>query len=195
MDVGDLYANTATGELRRYSGSAWVTAFGGIPNDGTVTTAKLSTAVRDGMIGKVGHFARNTAPTGWLKANGAAVSRTTYADLFSKMGILFGAGDGSTTFNVPDLRGEWIRGWDDARGVDVGRAFGSSQAEMIGPHPHPIRASVSGYTGGNPAVLYAAGDNNGNTQVPGGGATYGVQNNSGTENRVRNVALLACIQF
>jgi microcystin-dependent protein len=78
--------------------------------------------------GAVMHFARNTAPTGWLKANGAAVSRSTYASLFSAIGTTFGSGDGSTTFNVPDLRGEFTRGWDDGRGVDSGRSFGSSQS-------------------------------------------------------------------
>lgn len=77
--------------------------------------------------GMVAAFARNTAPAGWLKANGAAVSRTTYAALFAAIGTTFGVGDGATTFNLPDLRGEFIRGWDDARGIDTGRVFGSSQ--------------------------------------------------------------------
>ena len=57
---------------------------------------------------------------GWLKANGAAVSRTAYGDLFAKIGTVFGSRDGSTTFNLPDLRGEFIRGWDNGRGVDSG---------------------------------------------------------------------------
>lgn len=77
--------------------------------------------------GQVAFFARSTAPTGWLKANGAAISRTTYAALFAAIGATFGAGDGSTTFNLPDLRGQFPRGWDDGRGVDAGRAFGSAQ--------------------------------------------------------------------
>ena len=57
-----------------------------------------------------------------------AISRTTYAALFAVIGETFGAGDGSTTFNLPDLRGEFIRGWDNSRGVDSGRVFGSAQA-------------------------------------------------------------------
>jgi microcystin-dependent protein len=63
-------------------------------------------------------FARNTPPTGWLPCNGGAVSRTTYASLFASIGTTFGVGDGSTTFNLPDLRGEFVRGWDNGRGVD-----------------------------------------------------------------------------
>lgn len=77
--------------------------------------------------GSVFWFARATPPTGFLECNGAALSRTSYATLFSVIGTVFGAGDGSTTFNLPDLRGEFLRGWDHGRGVDAGRGFGSFQ--------------------------------------------------------------------
>ena len=97
-----------------------------------------------GLVSSVSAFARSTAPAGWLKANGAAVSRTTYADLFAAIGTTFGAGDGSTTFNLPDLRGEFLRGWDDARGVDSGRTFGSWQDSDNKSHTHT--ASTESYT-------------------------------------------------
>ena len=86
-----------------------------------------------GMVpsGAVLYFAGQSAPAGWLKANGAAVSRTAYAALFAAIGTTYGAGDGSTTFNLPDLRGEFMRGWDDGRGIDHGRAFGSAQGDAI----------------------------------------------------------------
>lgn len=82
--------------------------------------------------GAVMHFAMSTAPSGYLKANGAAVSRITYKPLFDAIGTTFGGGDGWGTFNLPDLRGEFIRGWDDTRGVDIGRVFGSFQAGSVG---------------------------------------------------------------
>lgn len=94
--------------------------------------------------GAIAHFARNTAPAGWLKANGAAVSRTVYADLFAALGTTFGAGDGSATFNLPDLRGEFLRGWDDSRGVDAARPFGSAQADANKAHDHTGRTSSAG---------------------------------------------------
>lgn len=68
-------------------------------------------------VGVIGFFAGSSAPSGYLKANGALVSRTTYATLFAAIGTTFGAGDGSTTFALPDLRGEFLRGWDDGRGT------------------------------------------------------------------------------
>jgi phage-related tail fiber protein len=81
--------------------------------------------------GAVMNFAQSTAPTGWLKANGQLISRATYASLFSAIGTTYGAGDGTTTFKVPDLRGEFVRGWDDSRGVDTGRSLGSLQSWAI----------------------------------------------------------------
>ena len=88
--------------------------------------------------GTVLYFAGQTAPAGWLKANGAAVSRTAYAALFAAIGTTYGAGDGRSTFNLPDLRGEFIRGWDDGRGVDTGHLFGSAQADAMRQHYHGI---------------------------------------------------------
>ena len=95
--------------------------------------------------GTVAHLARATAPVGWLKANGAAVNRTTYAALFAAIGTVYGAGDGTTTFLLPDLRGEFIRGFDDARGIDSGRAFNSVvQLGGVESHTHPILAIATG---------------------------------------------------
>ena len=66
---------------------------------------KLASAVPPGtMI----HFAGKTLPSGWLICNGAAVSRTTYADLYKAIGTTYGAGDGSTTFNLPNANGRFL---------------------------------------------------------------------------------------
>ena len=149
-------------------GSAWAAIGGGI----------------GGIAGTVNWFAMNTAPTGYLKANGADISRTTYSTLFTAIGTTFGVGDGSTTFNVPDLRGEFIRGWDDSRGVDASRAFGGAQADEFKSHSHGSRAvnAVSGSSyAGSAGNAFAS-----NLQTTETG---------GTETRPRNIALLACIKF
>ncbi|SEF19456.1 MULTISPECIES: phage tail protein [unclassified Variovorax] len=151
----------------------------------------------------VGLFAANSAPPGWLKANGAAVSRTAYAALFAAIGTTFGAGNGTTTFNLPDLRGEFPRGWDDGRGVDTGRVFGSSQLDAF-----------QGFGLKVYALTTAAGTNNlfynfSSTVNANSGALAGlthfeardaIANGFGTpraasETRGRNVALLACIKY
>jgi microcystin-dependent protein len=71
------------------------------------------------QAGMISYFALSNAPRGWLKANGQAVSRTGYAKLFAAIGTRFGVGNGSTTFNLPDLRAEFLRGLDDGRAVDT----------------------------------------------------------------------------
>lgn len=81
-------------------------------------------------IGKIDLFPYETEERGYLLCDGRAVSRTKYARLFRRIGTTFGAGDGSTTFNLPDLRGEFIRGWDADRGVDIGRDIGTSQLQQ-----------------------------------------------------------------
>lgn len=135
------------------------------------------------QVGEITFFARNTAPTGYLKANGAAISRSTYADLFAAIGTTYGVGDGATTFNLPDLRGEFLRGWDDSRGIDSGRVFGSAQADELKSHNHTFTAvqDVAGsrYPGGSV----------GNSQAGTTGST------GGAETRPRNIALLACIKY
>ena len=158
-------------------------------------------------VGAVAYFAANSVPTGWVKANGAALSRTTYAALFAAIGTTYGAGDGTTTFKVPDLRGEFVRGFDDARGVDSGRVFGSAQdsanlshthsTDSQGAHTHsvPTAWSSSSYN------RHASDDSgSGNTHTTGtsgsaGAHTHTALASGGTEARPRNIAMLACIKF
>jgi phage-related tail fiber protein len=161
-------------------------------------TAWTSAVVPPGVpTGSVIYVAQNTAPTGYLKANGAAVSRTTYADLFTAIGTTFGAGDGSTTFLVPDIRGEFMRGWDDGRGIDSGRAFGSAQTDAMQGHRHgytlsPNFGAVNGLeTGGNNAGSIK---NEQGITSPISDGTNGTPRTA-SETRPRNIALLACIKF
>ena len=76
--------------------------------------------------GTVSYFANTTAPRGYLECNGQSVSVTTYPELFNAIQYTYGGA--GATFNVPDLRGEFIRGADNGRGVDVGRVLGTAQA-------------------------------------------------------------------
>ena len=153
--------------------------------------------------GDIIYHAANTAPTGFLKANGAVISRSIYAALFTAIGTTFGAGDGSTTFGLPDLRGQFPRGWDDGRGLDSGRAFGSNQSSDNLSHRHFVinnAARNGNLTATNYVSVYNPGNNDNFRPdlagVGGGGANVGLSSsNGGTEARPTNVALLACIKF
>lgn len=246
------------------------------------TTDKLEITslikIAGGDVGDVKFVAGTTAPQGWMVANGAAVSRTAYADLFDRLvtdagftqqtftvtvaspavvtrashgflggerirlsttgalptGLsttvdyyvlyvsastfnlsltfdgtaintsgtqsgthsyvrsLYGLGDGSTTFNLPDLRGEFIRGWDNGRGLDAGRNLGAIQRQMFETHVHGPGTGQFMKSGINGGINSAAGTlstyNGGNTGGPNSGDT-------GAETRPRNVSLLPCIKF
>lgn len=185
----------------------------GAPADDTITTIKLrndavtseklAEAVRTQLVpaGAVAMFPAVTAPVGWLKANGAAVSRTTYAALWAfaqgsgnlaaseggKLPGQFGPGNGTTTFTLPDLRGEFLRGLDDGRGIDTSRAIGTSQESQNLAHAHNILPGFAlnarvGTAGGPNPTVYAD-----------GGVTDTVTS-GGNEARPRNIALLICIK-
>ena len=159
--------------------------------------------------GAVAHFAMNTAPTGWLKANGAAISRTTYATLFAAIGTTFGSGDGSTTFNLPDLRGRFTRNWADDGSIDSGRSFGSTQDHQIQQHQHSlavgndVTSAPAAGTGGTVSLCNAistrsSAASNQLTPTYSQNAPYvkdATGANLGTETRPTNIALLACIKF
>lgn len=91
--------------------------------------------------GAVLPFAMDTAPTGWIPCDGRSLSRAAYQRLFSAIGTLYGSVD-ANTFNVPDYRGEFLRGWDNGRGIDAGRAFPSFQGQMLESHNHPIWGDI-----------------------------------------------------
>ena len=109
-------------------------------------------------IGDVKLVASEKPPFGWLKCNGDTVSRIDYSGLFAVIGTRFGAGNGSTTFQLPDLRGEFVRGWDDGRGVDVGRELGSAQGSQNVVHTHTATAaSAAAHIHGISVVVNKAG--------------------------------------
>ncbi|WDM91280.1 phage tail protein [Pseudomonas asiatica] len=165
----------------------------------------------------VGHFGLSTPPPGWLKRNGAAVSRTAYAALFAAIGTTFGAGDGSTTFNVPDDRELIDRAWTDGlNSADAGRALFSAQAGQLETHVHTGTTSAGGShshtttmvreriladytpTGGN--AVYGDQQSDGTQSLTTSVApshTHGFTTDAtgGNETRMANRAYLACIKY
>jgi microcystin-dependent protein len=158
-----------------------------VAGNNTMVLPSAGTALAALIPGEVKWFAMNSAPSGFLKANGAAISRSTYANLFAAIGTTFGAGNGTTTFNLPDLRGEFVRGWADDRAVDTGRVFGSAQADELKSHIHTTGQTGTGLNGSINVTGATVG-------VVGSGA-LATEATGGTETRPRNIALLACIAF
>lgn len=164
------------------------------------------------MVGAVVGFAMNSAPEGWLAANGSAVSRTTYARLFSRIGTTYGVGDGVNTFNLPDYRAEFLRGLDSGRGIDAGRVIGSAQAQQSVNHSH-LLPTTSGTGGDGLMTAVFTDDTSAMTYYPSGTNSYNPNPSANTtlrtytanasaiagafgdETRPRNIAVLYCIKF
>lgn len=185
-----------------------------------------STSVSDtgsiATLGTIVYAAGTEAPTGSLICNGQTVSRTTYASLFNYLGTRYGAGDGITTFALPDLRGVVIRGIDLGRGYDCGEyttapsSYGSSSrssTDGVGSYQSDAIKNITGMVSGgfeNSGYMSASG-----CFSVSGSSYYGLNSgdrdnvalyfyasnsvdttdNSTGENIVKNVALLPCIYY
>lgn len=100
---------------------------------------KLTLTIQDeAPVGIVQMYAGATTPNGWLPCDGSAVSRTAYVDLFAAIGITYGAGDGSITFNLPDFRGLFPRGAGSQtlNGITYATSLGSKQNDAFQGHRH-----------------------------------------------------------
>jgi len=130
------------------------------------------------LVGAVMWFYRVSCPSGYLRADGSPITQSAYPGLAEAMGK-------TGTFNLPDLRGEFVRGLDSGRGVDVGRTLGSTQTDLFRAHSHSVYSinyhnEPGGYSGGGwfGDPIYK------NSSTEGG-----------AETRPRNVALLPCIKY
>lgn len=167
-------------------------------NKSYADTAAASVGLPSGTV--IQSFANNS-PTGYLYCNGAAVSRETYSALFAAIGSSCGSGDGSTTFNLPDLRGRFLRGQDDGAsrdpddasrtamnsGGNTGDTVGSVQAGQYASHTHTYTAKYNGSTG------YWALSQSG--QANGSATTMTSGSNGGNETRPLNASVRFYIKY
>jgi len=142
----------------------------------------------------------NLVPLGFLECDGSVISRTTFATLFLELGTIYGDGDGTTTFNIPDLRGEFIRGYDNSASIDpdagtrtdsgggiTGNNVGTKQADEIISHDHEQETYdlIEQFTSGVNASARIT--------IVGGSTPTGMT--GGAETRPRNVYMMYVIKF
>ena len=128
---GGTGSSGITGIVKGNGSSAMTAAVDGVDYLGVSSTTGL-----------VAYYPVANIPSGWLRCDGSAYSRTTYANLFAKIGTTYGSGDGTTTFNVPNLMDDgngnpfFIRCWDGST------AFDTVQQAQVGVHNHPLNGNV-----------------------------------------------------
>lgn len=175
-EVLDFIGSAAQGDILYRGASSWARLAAGTSGQflktlGSGANPAWDAAGSGSPAGMLAPYAGATAPSGWLFAAGQAVSRASYADLFSAIGTAYGAGDGSTTFNVPDLRGRVPAGRDDMggsaanritsggsgiTGTSLGSAGGTETHTLttaqLASHSHSHSHSYTAYTSGGNAT-------------------------------------------
>jgi microcystin-dependent protein len=168
--------------------------------------------------GMVAPFALPSCPAGWVEASGTAVNRASYPRLFAVMGVIHGNGNGTTTFNLPDYRGRFLRGFDGTSGNDpdkltrtamnpggnAGNAIGSVQDDAFMDHNHRFNMGFSYDRAGSSQIISTSSTGNGTTTYdPWAGFSVmstvakingGVLRVS-TETRPKNAAVLFCVKI
>jgi microcystin-dependent protein len=138
-----------------------------------------------------------TPPAGFLECDGSAISRTTYATLYAVIGNRHGPGDGSTTFNLPDYRGYFLRSWAHGQTTDPDRAtrtdsgdgtvgdhVGTKQADQYKAHTHTVGYKADNTVGGGDAHV---------SSTP--TASYNSGSSGGNETRPLNINVMVCIKY
>jgi microcystin-dependent protein len=181
-----------------------------LPAAPTTTLQAATKGYVDGLTGSpagiIAPFAGTSAPSGWLACQGQAISRSTYATLFTAIGTTWGSGDGSTTFNLPDLRGVFLRGTGtNATGSSsgaVGPSVGTYAADTYLNHSHT--ATDSGHTHstssfGSPGLspggtTYNTVSGSTNTGTGYASITVATSTTGGTETKPKNYGILYIIK-
>lgn len=142
--------------------------------------------------GTIQWFAMPTAPAGWLECDGRLLNKVTgsglYEALWTAIGYVYNKpADGTAdNFRIPDLRGQFLRGWDHGAGVDPGRMFGNVQVDDFKSHTHGLNTGTGNGGQGFPGEFQTAWVSNLQGRITATG---------GTETRPKNVAMLACIKY
>lgn len=172
-----------------------ITAAGLTPSD--VDLTQLTQAIKQlgTPIGSVLAYPIDDVPVHCLECNGAVISRATYPELFAVIGETYGAGDGSTTFKIPDLRGEFIRGWDNTRGIDGSRAIGTAQVDTFKSHRHRFEWNLTETVNTSPNNYFRAPNTGYVSDSINQAALMTIGLEGTTETRPRNVAMMYCIVY
>lgn len=173
-----------TGTVYLWNGTQWVVKQTSAPG------------VQGGLpIGAIVPHSSTVIPPGFFECAGQSLERAAYPTLYAMINTIWGEGDiPGTTFALPDFRGEFLRGWDHSKGVDIARDFATSQSDLVKAHDHDMSfdAYGEGSSGGSDPTGFVV--PNTDTLIGPYTNSVAIQNNVGVENRPRNVAIMYLIK-
>lgn len=152
VDETSKYVTQEDGSNEAHQLSAWL----GAGN----TIQEFVPIISGGVVpaGALMWFCAQRPPSGYLLCDGSAVLRAQYAILFRAIGTIYGEGDGSTTFNLPNLVGRFVRGWGPVSPLDPIREFGSYQENEVGRHTHGLPPDEHTHSITDPGHLHGVTD-------------------------------------
>lgn len=195
VDDGIQSYRVTSVQIKTYILSALSIATGMI-QDTAVTLGKLAGPVQESLLptGTLLAFGGTAAPSGFLLADGTAISRTTYAALFALIGTTYGAGNGTTTFNLPDTRGVFIRG--NGSQTIGGKVYtgtrGTTEQDQFQGHWHLAGNGLGGTNSGGGQPFTGTGNNSG-VGAPAGDGVNGAPR-TGSETRPANISVVYIIK-
>ena len=197
-ETAPLWINRATGEVNikslkvaSFNNSGTVGSSGGSGGGSSGGSSGGSGGGGSGgglyPTGGVMMFTVSGVPAGWLECDGRDLSISDYGVLYAVIGQNYTTNSGLDTisrFQIPDMRGLFVRGWSHGLNIDSGRSLGTTQDDMVGPHTHTYTAPLADGT----ASRFSTGRDNITN------STYDTAANTGTETRPKNIALIYCIK-
>jgi hypothetical protein len=200
--AGDLPAHGFALLVYDLSNTRWVLVAAGAVGSAATPTPSF-------VPGQVAMWAAETPPAGTLECDGSAASRSTYSRLFGLIGTAWGSGDGSTTFNLPDMRGRGPRGWSHGSANDPDRAarlasnsggatgdhVGTKQADQVGSFSAGISGSVDGVLIGGPPTSDGWTPGSDTSANFGTGTLSGSVTNTASETRAKNFSIMFVIAY
>ena len=201
LTAGTLYYIGTSGAITSTKPSLYPVEIGRAVS---ATRINLNFREDDKPTGTIITTALTSAPKGYIECDGSAVSRTTHARLFGELGVIYGNGDGSTTFNLPDYRGRFLRGFDNTAGTDpdassrtdrgdgtTGDAVGTKQDDDFESHTHSTTLRFSNTPGPNGRIEAQWNIANGGTTAAFSSSSAG----GSTETRPKNINVMYCIKL
>ena len=192
--INDTHLDSPSDTTWKWTGVYWQNWTKLLTGENAATNALIIA----GVVGEIIVWADSTIPDNFLACEGQAISRTLYTDLFEKLSTRYGVGDGSTTFNLPDYRGMFLRGLDESGLVDPdgsGRSLGDTQSDENKSHVHGVSYGNTVNVASSAGVTFKSDGVFSDFNATGTNQEQAISADGGDETRPKNASVIYCIRY